>query len=441
MGTIPASVFTVAISHYTTLALDEGMKASESIEEGTTALNHLHDDVGKWGLRPRLLSANLIRKRIVILLTDSGALIYRATQNKVAPRSYPRANNSLTNPWEQLLVSCESGADWRTWTTTLGSFIAEHGNIMEKCSDGKSRFPCYISVIVLDNLNGTNADYESKECLLPEDRRTTLDSFNANVVMQAAIDELIEHLDSFKAALYCQTAPAKHWGMPEAVDSIASNIREQMRKKSIATLDATQIWSSIKTFMGKDQLLNPAANGDNAGAAHWHHYEDGSSYALPWHWDRYLFRLVCYIETSLIHESVKSHIFDMEKVNELSNTIKAEGLQYKKTMEEAGMASGEIQPDVVPTSQSYRDAVSPPPSRKWGKKQTTGIPPGDTAVKREPVKEEPLGDNAGGSAASSSGAGGLPTAPAESYDAGVPDLDYGDDELMEAAAEEEGEEE
>ena len=76
-GTIPASVFTVAISHYTTLALDEGMKASESIEEGTTALNHLHDDVDKWGLRPRLLSADLIRKRIVILLTDSGAIIYR----------------------------------------------------------------------------------------------------------------------------------------------------------------------------------------------------------------------------------------------------------------------------------------------------------------------------------------------------------------------------
>ena len=53
-GTIPASVFTIVISHYTTLALDEGMRASESIEEGANALNHLHEDVEKWGLRPRL---------------------------------------------------------------------------------------------------------------------------------------------------------------------------------------------------------------------------------------------------------------------------------------------------------------------------------------------------------------------------------------------------
>ena len=49
-GTIPASVFTVAISRYTNLALDEGMKASESIEEGTAATNHLHEDVEKWGV-------------------------------------------------------------------------------------------------------------------------------------------------------------------------------------------------------------------------------------------------------------------------------------------------------------------------------------------------------------------------------------------------------
>ena len=64
-----------------------------------------------------------------------------------------------------------------------------------------------------------------------------------------------------------------------------------------------------------------------------------------------------------------------------------------------------------------------------------GAPLGENAVKSEPLGEERLGDNAGGSAASSSGAGGLPTAPIEDYDMGVPD--YGDDEPMEAAAEEE----
>lgn len=435
-GTIPARVFTVVIPHYTTLALDEGMRASESIEEGANALNHLHEDVEKWGLRPRLLCTDLIRKRIVILLTDSGALIYRPNKNKVAPRSYLRTNNSLSNPWEQLLVSCESGAKWTTWTTTLSAFIAEHGRIMEKCSDGKSRFPCHISVIVLDNLNGTNADYESKESLRSEDQRTTFDGFKADVVKQAAVDELIENLDSFKAALYCQIAPAKHWGMPEAVDSIAGHIRQRMRTKNIATLDATQFWASIKPFLGKEQLSKPnAAGGDNTGETHWHHYEDGNGYALPWHWDRYLFRLVCYMEASLIHESVKNHIFNMKQVTELSNTIKSEGLQFKLTMGEAGTSSSEIMPDVIPTSQSYRDAVSPPPSKKWGKRLKAGAPLGDKAVKSEPIKEECLGDNAGGSAASSSGAGGLPTAPTEDYD--MEDPDYGDEEPMEPVAEEE----
>ena len=91
----------------------------------------------------------------------------------------------------------------------------------------------------------------------------------ADVVKQAAVDELIEHLDSFKSALYCQTAPAKHWGMPEAVNEIAANIRQRMRKQKIATLDATQFWVSIKAFMGKEQLSNPnAADGDNAGETH-----------------------------------------------------------------------------------------------------------------------------------------------------------------------------
>ena len=101
-------------------------------------------------------------------------------------------------------------------------------------------------------------------------------------------------------------------------------------------------------------------------------------------------------------------------------------------MEEEGKASGEIMPDVIPTSQSYRDAVSPPPSRKWTKRTSAGAPLGEKAVKSEPLGEERLGDNAGESAASSSGAGGLPTAAVE--DATMDAADAGEDATMEAAA-------
>ena len=49
---------------------------------------------------------------------------------------------------------------------------------------------------------------------------------------------------------------------------------------------------------------NAAPTEDGENAVHWHHYEMGETKALPYHWDRYLFRLVCYMETCLIHELV-----------------------------------------------------------------------------------------------------------------------------------------
>ena len=56
----------------------------------------------------------------------------------------------------------------------------------------------------------------------------------------------------------------------------------------------------------------PSEQGENAGATpdgetapHWHHYEPDSPKALLYHWDRLLFRLACYMEASLIHETVE----------------------------------------------------------------------------------------------------------------------------------------
>ena len=133
-----------------------------------------------------------------------------------------------------------------------------------------------------------------------------MNKFMSDVVSQAAINEMLDHIDSFKSAIYCQTAPAKHWGMPEAIDEIASNIRQRARDKNIATLDATQFWTSIKDFMGPASLdAKTMKQGENAGdipvgedAAHWHHYETGPTKALPFHWDRFLFRIACWRRAS-----------------------------------------------------------------------------------------------------------------------------------------------
>ena len=92
-------------------------------------------------------------------------------------------------------------------------------------------------------------------------------------------------------------------------------------------------------------------------------FETGQTKALPFHWDRYLFRLVCFLGTSIIHESVKPKIFDMDKIRRLSGNTKSEALAYRLNMEEDRVPS-EIAPDVIPTTQSYRDAASPPPPKR-----------------------------------------------------------------------------
>ena len=79
-GTIPASVYAVAINYFTALALDEGQKASQSIE-AAIAIPHTsckdNEGVESWGLRPKLPDPEIIRKRKVIILSDSGSLVYR----------------------------------------------------------------------------------------------------------------------------------------------------------------------------------------------------------------------------------------------------------------------------------------------------------------------------------------------------------------------------
>ena len=343
-GTIPADVFAVATIHFTARALDEGQKASQSTEEGEHHVSQTHENVEPWGLRPRLLSPKLVRMKKVLLLTDSGAPIYRRKKNtSVKPDNYFN-NDGCAHPWKNITTSCECGAGWVKWAASLNTFVAEYGGIMERCPDGKKRFPSHVTVIVIDNLNGSGADNAVNEEKKSEEKRTSMRKFLNNVETQAAITELMELIDCFKSAVYCQIAPAKHWGMTAEVDKIADYVRQKARAKNIATLDATQSWLSIKGFMGPGSL--DSKPGENAGKAegdknviHWRHYETGETKALPFHWDRYLFRLVRYLETRIIHESVKSKIFDMNEIKRLSDNTKSEALAYRLVLEDQKGAS------------------------------------------------------------------------------------------------------
>ena len=122
---------------------------------------------------------------------------------------------------------------------------------------------------------------------------------------------------------------------------------------------------------------NAVPTDDGENAVHWHHYETGEAKALPYHWDRYLFRLVCYMETCLIHESVKKKIFDMTLIKTLSDEIKSEAKAYELTSEDQGRTTSEIAESVIPTPKSYRDARSP--TRKGKPAEAVKVQQGEDA--------------------------------------------------------------
>ena len=175
-GTIPASVYAVAINYFTARALDEGQNSSQSIEEGgnPVPLNQEYENVESWGLRPELLAPEIIRRRKVIVLSDSGSMIYRRPNKKnkavnVKPGNFLN-NNTCSDPWVNIMTPDEvGGADWNTWSAFLQKFVVEYGTRMEVCPDGTKRVPAHISVIVFDNLNGANLGYASEEA---KERRT-----------------------------------------------------------------------------------------------------------------------------------------------------------------------------------------------------------------------------------------------------------------------------
>ena len=111
-------------------------------------------------------------------------------------------NNSSTDRWHNIMANYEvGGATWPTWSVFLEKFITECRERMELCPDGTKRFPAHISVIVLDNLNGTNLDYASQEEMKKEEQRTMFDKFKKDVEKQDAISHIMSLLDQFRSAV------------------------------------------------------------------------------------------------------------------------------------------------------------------------------------------------------------------------------------------------
>jgi len=107
---------------------------------------------------------------------------------------------------------------------------------------------------VLDNLNGTGIDQKWHEDKKKAEDGPTLQKFVDDFTKKDETDRPMGLLDQFRSALYCQTASAEHWGMPDVVNEIADHLRQKARMKNIATLSADQFWTSIKAFRGKDQM-------------------------------------------------------------------------------------------------------------------------------------------------------------------------------------------
>lgn len=76
---------------------------------------------------------------------------------------------------------------------------------MEMCPDDKKRFPSHVIAIVVDNLNGAEANYESEEAKYKDvAKKTSFSKSMADVEKQDAANQFLEALDSFKSVYVCE---------------------------------------------------------------------------------------------------------------------------------------------------------------------------------------------------------------------------------------------
>ena len=93
----------------------------------------------------------------------------------------------------------------------------------------------------------------------------------------------------------------------------------------------------------------------------------------------------------------------MDEVRRLSDNIKSEALAYRLNTEEQGRVPSEIAQDVIPTTQSYRDAASSPMKGRRPANPVIAQQGENAGASQASGSGRVRGENAGGSQSSGSG--------------------------------------
>ena len=383
MGFIPASVYKAAIEHYSSIALQNPVEEKE---------NRIDTNVERFGLRPILTCPDEMRQTAVVILSDSGSFIYNAnlTFHKSVDE-FLKSDKAVAKPWPDLKGFHGCGAGWTTWTEGLKSiykYYTEQG-LLETAADKVKRVPACYQVICIDNLNSVGAlipkgEIERLECKKLASRKplTTLEGFLANERLVLELEHLLTYLSLFKSAVYVRTAPAKRWQMPEEVDRISIEINSRATLKQVVTIKGESFWDSVVHF------AHPKSN-------YWHHGQQGNDGALHYHWDRFIFRVVCFCRVGIIHPATLGSICDFVEYDKIYQEIRRNEASdgFLATAGAPLSATAEAL-DLIPASDEY-DATNGRSSATGKPLWSEDAPDEDPQVKSElPDWEEEEGNEA-----------------------------------------------
>ena len=335
-----------------------------------------------FSLRPKLSDPRQIRSTNVLFLSDSGSNIYNPNNSKSTKKSgqYLKNENKLRAAWDNLATTAGSGIEWKDWIPALQKVIDDlnNKNLLELCPDNIRRVPADYVVICVDNLNSIKPDTaanEDKWALNNEsnERRTTLEKFQNDEFMPHLLDRLMDLLSQFKSAVYVRTARHDRWNLPSEVDRITDLIIESANAHKVIHVDGAWFWDSIKPFAMKKPN-------------DWHHGQEPDYSSLHYHWDRFLFRLVCFSKACTLHPSILENLYDESKFDKLGKDIERNArldgsassgnpLSWEHgSADIPGSKAENIAGDIVPVSAGYAEQVAADEARQNNLAQEDVVP-------------------------------------------------------------------
>ena len=148
-------------------------------------------------------------------------------------------------------------------------------DMLEMCPDGVERVPAYYQVICMDNLNILKAGTAEGENQWVSNPKTSIEGCMENAELKSKLDDPMVTLSLFKSVIYIRTAPAACWNTPAAVDEIADHVTNMAMLWDIISIRGGYIWKSIKHYA--------------TVVSGWHNAQKYETFALQYHWDRFLF--------------------------------------------------------------------------------------------------------------------------------------------------------